>query len=227
MNKYRQTATCKTTLEIYGKNLTEIRIASNSPSNPLVGLLMTEKLSYSEHTKTLAGKLRSGIYALKANKHLPNIAKKNIYFACIHSHISYAGVILGTAPVSCTKQISTIQRKAIRILADANYNDPINEAFKKMHIMKAEDIFKTQACVYGWKFINKKLPKAINKFMEPCNERAAHIKHNRFNLLTLKQLSPIDFITREWNQIPLAIKVSPSLNVLKKALCNYFIGKYV
>ena len=72
---------------------------------------MTERLSYEEHTRTLAGKLRSGIYALKANKHLPNIAKKNIYFACIHSHISYAGILLGTAPPSCTKQIATIQKK--------------------------------------------------------------------------------------------------------------------
>ena len=60
---------------------------------------MTERLTYEEHTKALAGKLRSGIFALKSNRHLPNIAKKNIYFACIHSHIRYAGLILGTAPL--------------------------------------------------------------------------------------------------------------------------------
>ncbi len=66
MNKYRQTTTTVTSLEIYGKNLTEIREYTDSPNNPLVGLLMTEKLSYTEHTKTLAGKLRSGIYALKS-----------------------------------------------------------------------------------------------------------------------------------------------------------------
>ena len=226
MNKNRHTATWNTTLEIYGKHLTEIRKDTDSSSNPLVGLLMTEKLSYDEHTKALAGKLRSGIYALKANRHLPNIAKKNIYFACIHSHISYAGIIIGTAPVSCTKQISTIQRKAIRILANAGYNDPANESYRKLHIMKAEDIFKTQACIYGWKFIHQKLPKAIAQFMEPCNDRTLHIKYNRFNLLTLKQLSPIDFITREWNQLPLHIKESPSINVLKKSLCTYYIEGY-
>ena len=103
MNKNRQVATWNTTLEIYGKHLTEIKKETDSPNNPLVGLLMTERLSYDEHTKALAGKLRSGIFALKSNRHLPNIAKKNIYFACIHSHISYAGLILGTAPSSCTK----------------------------------------------------------------------------------------------------------------------------
>ena len=227
MNKNRQSATWTTTLEIYGKHLTEIRMNTESPNNPLVGLLMTEKLSYDEHTKALAGKLRSGIFALKSNRHLPNIAKKNIYFACIHSHISYAGLILGTAPASCINQIATIQRKAVRILANANYNAPENESFRKMHIMKVSDIFRTQACIYGWKFINKKLPKAIDHLMEPCNNRALHIKFNKFNMLTLKHLSPIDFITREWNKLPISIKESPSINVLKKALCNYHIDNYL
>ena len=227
MCKNRQTATWKTTLEIYGKKLTEIRKGTDSASNPLVGLLMTERLSYEEHTRTLAGKLRSGIYALKANKHLPNIAKKNIYFACIHSHISYAGILLGTAPPSCTKQIATIQKKAIRILANASYNDPENDSYRAMHILKTEDIFKSQACIYGWKFIHKKLPKAIDQFMEPCNERALHIKHNRFTSTTIKKLSPIDFITSEWNKLPRHIKDSGSINIFKKALCKHFIDRYV
>ena len=188
---------------------------------------MTENLSYTEHTQLIASKLRSGIYALKANKHLPNIAKKNIYFACIHSHLSYAGIILGTAPKACIKQISSIQRKAVQILADTRYNDPINEAYRKVHILKVEDIFKLQACKYGWKFIHKKLPRAIDELMETGNERTLHIMHNRFNSLTLKHLSPIDYITREWNALPLSIKESPSINVLKKALCNYYLEGYI
>ena len=53
-----------------------------------------------------------------------------------------------------------------------------------------------------------------------------HIKFQKFNMLTLKHLSPIDFITREWNQLPISIKESPSINVLKKALCNYHIDSY-
>jgi len=115
----------------------------------------------------------------------------------------------------------------VRILANAKYNDPENESFRKMHIMKASDIFRTQACIYGWKFINDKLPKAINQFMETCNERALHIKHRKFKMLTLKHLSPIDFITREWNQLPRSIKEAPSINVLKKSLCKYYIESYI
>ena len=134
---------------------------------------------------------------------------------------------MGTAPASCISQINSIQRKALRILADAKYNEPIEEAYKKMHILKVEDIFKLQACVYGWKFINKQLPKEIDKLMKPGNERSLQIQHNKFNILSLKQLSPIDFITREWNKLPIIIRESPTINTLKKALCSHYIEKYL
>ena len=226
MSKTLKSPTWSTELEIYGKKLTEIKKGSDSPSNPLVGLLMTENLSYEEHTKTLAGKLRSGIYALKANRHLPNIARKNIYFACIHSHLSYAGIIMGTAPKSCTKQLQVIQNSSVRILSDAKYNASTGTLFKKLNIMRTEDIFKTQACTYGWKFINKKLPPAIQNLMRGGQERACQIQHRQFQSSNIKHLSPIDFITREWNALPLYIKRAPSIAVLKKELCKYFIGKY-
>ena len=226
MSKELKSPSWDTDLEIYGKKLTEIKKNGVSPNNPLVGLLMTETLSYEEHTKMLAGKLRSGIYALKANRHLPNIAKKNIYFACIHSHISYAGIIMGTAPKSCTHQLSSIQNAAIRILAEAKYNAPTGPLYKKLNIMKIDDIFRTQACTYGWKFINKKLPPAIQELMSSGQERPCQIHPRQYRRSRLKNLSPIDYITREWNALPLHIKRAPSINVLKKELCKRFTTLY-
>ena len=226
MSRNLKTPSWSTELEIYGKKLTEIKKDSESSSNPLVGLLMTENLSYVEHTKMLAGKLRSGMYALKANRHLPNIARKNIYFACIHSHLSYAGIIMGTAPKSCIKQLQVIQNAAIRILAEEKYNAPTGTLFRKLNIMRTEDIFRTQACTYGWKFINMKLPPAIQAMMNKGQERARQIQPRQFRNSNIKHLSPIDYITREWNALPLILKRAPSINVLKKDLCKHFIGKY-
>ena len=226
MSRNLRTPSWSAELEIYGKKLTEIKKDSESPSNPLVGLLMTENLSYAEHTRMLAGKLRSGIYALKANRHLPNIARKNIYFACIHSHLSYAGIIMGTAPKSCIKQLQVIQNAAIRILADEKYYASTGILYRKLNIMRTEDIFRTQACTYGWKFINTKLPPAIQAMMNKGQERARQIQPRQFRNSNIKHLSPIDYITREWNALPLLIKRAPSINVLKKDLCKHFIGKY-
>ena len=73
----------------------EIRTNTDSCNNPLVGLLITEKLSYEDQIHSMLGKLRKGLYALRANKALPPFAKKNIYFATVHSHLGYARIMLG------------------------------------------------------------------------------------------------------------------------------------
>ena len=79
---------------------------------------------------------------------------------------------------------------------------------------------------YGWKFINMKLPPAIQAMMNKGQERARQIQPRQFRNSNIKHLSPIDYITREWNALPLIIKRVPSINVLKKDLCKHFIGKY-
>ena len=222
MSSSLKTATWNAKLEIYGKNLTEIREHTDSEDNPLVGLMVNEKMSYKLHVDHVISKMRSGMFALKSNKQLPNGAKKNIYFSCIHSHIGYAGLILGTAPDSCTRQIAITQIKALRILSNES-SDPL---YKRHHILKMKDIFDMQAASYGWKFLNNKLPNAIANKLVKGSARSLHIHCRRFGSLTLKKLSPIDYITRTWNEVPVELKRAPSLNSFKKAFMNLKIQAY-
>ena len=170
--------------------------------------------------------MRSGMFALKSNKQLPNGAKKNIYFSCIHSHIGYAGLILGTAPESCTHQIAITQNKAIRTLSNEGYNASADLLYKRHHILKMKDIFDLQAASYGWKFLNNKLPNAIANKLAKGSARSLHIHCRRFGSLTLKKLSPIDYINRTWNGIPIELKRAPSLNSFKRAFINLKIQAY-
>ena len=59
MSKNLKTATWKAHLEIYGKKLTEIRENTESADNPLVGLLVTERMSYKTHVNSVISKMRS------------------------------------------------------------------------------------------------------------------------------------------------------------------------
>ena len=226
MSRSLKTATWNTKLEIYGKNLTEIREHTDSEDNPLVGLMVNEKMSYKIHVNNVISKMRSGMYALRSNKNLPTGAKRNIYFSCIHSHIGYAGLILGTAPESCTQQIAITQNKALRILSNKRYNASTDPLYKRQHILKMKDIFDLQAAAYGWKFINDKLPDAIASKLTKGSIRSLHIHCRRFDSGTLKKLSPIDYIVRSWNSIPIDLKKAPSLISFKKAFINHKLQTY-
>ena len=226
MSKNLKTATWNAHLEIYGKKLTEIKENTESADNPLVGLLVTERMSYKNHVNSVISKMRSGLFALKTNKNLPNEAKRNIYFSCIHSHIGYAGLILGTAPESCTRQIGITQNKALRLLGNENYNASTDPLYKKQHILKAQDIFDMQAATYGWKFINKTLPEAIANKLDRGSIRSLQIHCRRFDSTTLKNLSPIDYIVRTWNSLPTELKAISKIKSFKKAFVRYKLAFY-
>ncbi len=226
MTKNLQTQTEPTKFEIYNKEMKEIRENTDSSNNPLVGLLVTERLKFDDQINTMISKLRSGIYALRANKSLPTFAKKNIYFATMHSHLGYAGVILGCAPKNLISKVRTLQNSAIRILADVKYNASADPLYKRFSILKIDDIFTYQACGYGWRFFNKDLPKAIEDLMEISSERALQLRTKKFKLTSLRNLSPIEFIVEAWNRIPIEIKKAEKLDQFKKQLRRHIIGNY-
>ena len=226
MSRRLTTQTHPTKFEIYNKEMKEIRKDTDSCNNPLVGLLVTERLSYEDQINSMIGKLRKGLFALRANKSLPTFAKKNIYFATIHSHLGYAGIMLGCAPKGLVSKIRNIQNKAMRILVDAKYNESADPIYKKLKILKVEDIFVYQACGYGWRYFKGDLPEAIANLMSTCNARSMMIMNRKFKLTSLRNLSPIEFIAENWNRLPIEIKKTQKFVEFKSKLRNLMVDNY-
>ena len=72
----------------------------------------------------------------------------------------------------------------------------------------------------------KMVPHAISELMETSSERALTIRPRKFNLTTLRNLSPIEFITESWNKIPIEIKRTSKLQSFKELLRKNIISKY-
>ena len=78
-----------------------------------------------------------------------------------------------------------------------------------------------QAATYGWKFINNTLPDAIANKLTRGSIRSLQIHCRQFDSITLKNLSPIDYIVRTWNKIPIELKNIAKIDSFKKAFINY------
>ena len=83
-----------------------------------------------------------------------------------------------------------------------------------------------QAATYGWKFINKTLPEAIANKLYRGSIRSLQIHCRRFDSTTLKNLSPIDYIVRTWNSLPIELKAIPKIKSFKKAFVRYKLAFY-
>ena len=226
INDKLQTAHTKTTLSIYGKNLSEVRKDTDSHNNPLVGYLLNESLNNNEHINMIISKMRSGIFALKANKNLPTEALKSIYYATVHSHMAYAGTIVGCAPDSQIKQILKLQKIALRIIGKVEYNGHTAPICKRHKIMYVRDILDLQAASQAWKFFNNKLPLSIASFFEKGNDRMKLLYGTKYRNKRLQNISPIDYSIRIWNSLPLDIKETKTKAALKKAFCKWRINTY-
>ena len=226
IDKKLGTETAKSKLSIYGKPLTEIRSDSDTTMNSFVGYLLSETLNSKEHIKKTQKKIRSGVYALRQNKNLPSFTKRNMYFALIHSHINYASVVTIGANKSEWKPIQRLQEKAMRIITNSNYNCPVEPIYKKLKILKVEDLIQTNSLCYAWKAFHTTLPSAILNMIDKGSERNMTIKVNIYPTQKIRNISPIHHITSTWNKLPLNIRRTPTLKAFQKAYMNFTIDSY-
>jgi hypothetical protein len=107
---------------------------TNATKIQFLGLTIDDTLSWKQHLEQVVNKMCSACYALRNIKHItPVDTLRVIYFAHIHSIISYGIIFWGSS--SYTKKVFILQKKIIRIITNTRTRDSCREVFKNMEIM--------------------------------------------------------------------------------------------
>ena len=198
-----------------------------------LGILLDDKLNWDEHIKHCRKKIVSGLYALNAMKHyLRTQHLRCLYFAMVHPFLQYGCVLWGGAAKKVLNTLRVLQKKAIRAVCKARYNTPTNRLFKKLHILKLDDIYSLEVSKFMYKVSNKLAPLPIVNHFTPNTNihryntrqcRDFHIKPAA-NSLALKSLLYTG--PRKWLALPTELKSSTSLksfvNKIKKKTCSEY-----
>jgi hypothetical protein len=117
---------------------THIKYDENSTTNAseikFLGLNIDNTLSWNQHIEHVISTISTACYVLRNIKHIVPLATlKVIYFAHIHSIISY-GIILWGNP-SYANKVFILQKNIIRIIMNTRPRDSCREIFKNMEIM--------------------------------------------------------------------------------------------
>jgi hypothetical protein len=111
----------------------------------LLGIYLDEYLSLDFHTNYLSNKLARSLYCIRQVKNtLPKSALKTLYYALIHSHLTYCPIILSCINTKNKNCITKVQKKAIRIITKSNYNEHTGPLFNELKILTYDKII-TQA----------------------------------------------------------------------------------
>ncbi len=198
----------------------------------LLGILFDEYLWFDAHIDHLCTKISKSLFCLNRVKNfVTNSALKSLYFAMVHSHITYCINIYGCANATTLNKLVVKQKEAIRVVCHAKYRDHTNPLFKKLGILPLNDLIKYSALKFMHKFKHNRLPFSFNEIWITNRARnpdiilrnADDLHIPDHNLASIKRL-PLFSFPRIWNEDNNINKLIPSPNIylrsVKSALLN-------
>ena len=183
-----------------------------------LGVKIDNHLKWNDHCKSLCSRLASSLYILRNVKHtLPTRIMKTLYYSFFYSHLQYGVLLWGSSTTAENiNRICVMQKKAIRIVTNSNYNDHTAPLFKELNILNIDDIIKVELAKYMYKFTNNILPLELTKFLKRGNEIHGYATRQENPISIKRNFAPLDhcFLTKApevWKKLDRTKKESKSL----------------
>jgi hypothetical protein len=107
----------------------------------LLGIYLDEFLSLDYHVDYVCNKMNRSLYCIKqAKNNLSLQSLKSLYFALVHSHLTYCPIILSCTSKTNLNRILRVQKKAIRVITNSHYNKHTAQLFKNLEILPFDKI---------------------------------------------------------------------------------------
>jgi hypothetical protein len=101
-----------------------------------LGVYFDETVTFDYHIQNLITKLNRSLFCINKSKNfLTKSALRSLYFALIHSHLSYCPIITSCATSQNIKKLVNIQKKAIRIITSNKYHAHTAILFTNLNIL--------------------------------------------------------------------------------------------
>ena len=127
----------------------------------LLGIELDSLNSFKYHVQKVHRKIISASTMIKRSKnHLPYRMKLLLYNALIMSNINYCSSVW-SEPTVYTKKLETAQKRAIRIVSNAKYNQHTQPLFAKSRTLALEHQFELNLLKLGNSIISKQEPEPV------------------------------------------------------------------
>ena len=113
-----------------------IHNAGTTTKFKLLGVLFNEYLSFEPHINMVCSKISKSLYIINHSKNfLPKPVLLSLYYALIHSRLSYCTSIFGCATKTALSKLFLKPKKAVRLISNSNYRAHTAIIFKELKIL--------------------------------------------------------------------------------------------
>ena len=106
-----------------------------------LGVILDETLSWKSHISHVANKISKSIGIIfRSSFYLFDISLRILYYSIIYPYLEYCNFVWASTYSSNLCRIVLLQKRAIRILNKSEFHAHTDPLFKKLNILKFEDI---------------------------------------------------------------------------------------
>ena len=128
---------------------------TQSHQTKYLGVILDDKMSWTPHIRHVEKKISSSIWALsQINCLISPRSLVSIYYGLVHSSLKYCISCWGGVTPHQLKKLTTLQKRAVRVLCKAPRMTHTAPLFHDLKILQLNDIYKHQICFIVNKFIN-------------------------------------------------------------------------
>ena len=188
-----------------------------------LGLTIDECLNWTNHVTALCNKVSSGIYALRRMAKICDLdTLKTIYFAFIHSHISFGLILYGATSNENLNKILMLQKQAIRIILNLNWNESVKHRFSQLGILTVYGQYIFELIMFIRKNLASLSKLGENHSYQTRNKnKIANVPHK----LKFLEKKPSYAGIKYYNSIPNTIKDITDITIFKRKLRKYLIDR--
>ena len=136
-----------------------------------LGIILNQHLKWGPHIEMIMKKVSKTTGVMKRIKNcLPTNALLNIYHALISPHLNYGVMIWGRN----VGDILKMQKRVVRIITKSRYNAHTNQLFRRLRILKIQDLCALHDYKFCYRYEKRNLPEY---FLSEMLQRNTHV-HN-------------------------------------------------
>ena len=156
---------------------------------------------------------------------VPSNMLLTIYNSFVLPYLNYCILIWGCSSTQC-KKLFTLQKRAVRIISNAGYQDHSAPLFEQFKLLKLNDLYRLNLGKFMYKYNHNALPSCFNSFFTVTSnihsyDTQSTRKKNlyvHFNRTSLFRISLLQRGTTYWNCLSDSLKSALTLSEFAKKL---------
>ena len=122
-----------------------------------LGLVVDEHLTWKRHVAHVANKISKSIGIIRRASPYPQKSSlRTLYFSMIYPYLQYCSLVwLSTYPANLSRLV-VLQKRVVRIINKSDFLAHTSPIFKKLHLLKLQDIRILQICKFIFSYESKK-----------------------------------------------------------------------